>query len=167
MLKVGNPFPKVGRWALFALFAIAAAGAWGAEAIPYEGRTQITGQAIIIWLVWTVIGIVITAGWYWIGARLFGYRPIFGSCLMAAVIPPILFFFLYIAAVVLFGVLACLNIYLGVLVLIVVLIYLLVLYIRWVATFLEIDSMGVAFLLVFLPVLFNIILSYFLRAGEL
>jgi hypothetical protein len=119
----------------------------------------ITGTTILIGLLRIVVGILITSVWYWVGARVFRRKPTFSNCLIAAIVLPVAMFFLqiFVGFVVVFF--AILNGYLGLLALVVAVIYLLVLYVRWVNRILEIESAGVAFLLVILPTLFQIVVA--------
>lgn len=116
-----------------------------------------------LWLVSVVISIAIISVWYWIGSRIFRCKPLFTNCLIAAIVIPIVSFCLQLVAGFFLGFVLCINIYLGLLALLLFLIYLLSLYVKWVNEILELESTGVALVLVLVPVAFNVVLSLALR----
>jgi len=132
-------------------------------ASPDDPDYSIAGTTILVGLLRIVAGVLITSAWYWLGARLFRRKPTFTNCLIAAIILPVAMFFLQIFAGFVVVFFAILNGYLGLLALLVAVIYLLVLYIRWVNGILELESSSVAFLLVILPAIFQVVVALLAR----
>lgn len=146
--KSGTGVALTGGWMLLLCGLPAVVSAAGATDYDQLG---ISGKSIGLWLVTVVVGVLVRSVWYWLGSRIFRCKPPFLNCFMAAIVPPIVIFLVRLVAAFIIAIFMCLSVTIGYFLLVVMLIYTLILYIKWVHATLEIESMGVTVFLVLMP----------------